>query len=232
MEDVCEKRFLCSFNLDACLAVRFFHQRERASGKNRFQRRAHLPHKRGHTCRTNCEQWGLEYGEYHYHSGKSASGGSNSNKSGKSSQSGKSSGSSGKSGNSGNSNSQKSSGNKETYQSANLSVYYNGTKLTFEQEPIMVDNTTMVPMRDIFETLGAIIDWNANTQTVTARKGDTEIKITIGSKTAYVNGESVNITPAAMIVEGKTMVPLRFVSEALGVTVKWDRTAKKVTLIE
>jgi hypothetical protein len=176
----------------------------------------------GHTCRTNCEKWGLKYGEYHYHSGKSAGGGSSSNNS----QSGKSSGSSG------NSSSQKTSGNKKTYQSANISVYYNGTKLTFEQEPVMVDDTTMVPMRDIFETLGAAIDWNAGTQTVIARKGDAEIKITIGSKTAYVNGASVNVTPEAMIVEGKTMVPLRFVSEALGVTVEWDSAARKVTLIE
>ena len=96
----------------------------------------------------------------------------------------------------------------------------------------MVDNTTMVPMRDIFETLGAVMDWNAKTQTVTARKGDTEIKLTIGSKTAYVNGSSVDMTPAAMIVEGKTMVPLRFVGEALGVTVKWDKADGKVILIE
>jgi len=171
----------------------------------------------GHTCRTNCEKWGLQYGEYHYHSGSSAGGGSGSTSSGKSG---------------GSSSGQTSSGNKQTYQNANVSVYYNGTKLTFEQEPVVVDGTTMVPMRAIFETLGATIDWNAETQTVVARKGDSEIRITIGSTTAYVNGSSVTVTPGAMIVGGKTMVPLRFVSESLDVTVEWDGAARTITLIE
>lgn len=177
----------------------------------------------GHTCRTNCEKWGLKYGEYHYHSGKSANGGSSSQKS---SQSGKSASSGGNSGN------QKTAGKKAAHQPANISVYYNDTKWTFEQEPVIIDDTTMVPMREIFKALGATIDWNADTQTVIARKGNTEIKITIGSKTAYVNGTSVNVTPPAAIIEGKTMVPLRFVSEALGVTVKWDNATRTVTLMD
>lgn len=88
----------------------------------------------------------------------------------------------------------------------------------------------MVPMRKIFEALGATIDWDAPSQTVTATKGNTEIKITIGSETAYINGSSINVTPAAIMVEGRTMVPLRFVSEALGATVQWDSSTRTVTI--
>lgn len=117
-----------------------------------------------------------------------------------------------------------------SYPSADVSVYLDDAKLTFDQDPVLVHNTTMVPMRDVFEALGASIKWDATSQTVTGTKGDTEIKITIGSQTAYINGSGVSLTEAAIVVEGRTMVPLRFVSESLGANVKWDSTTRTIRI--
>lgn len=134
----------------------------------------------GHTCRTNCEKWGLEYGEYHYHNG------------------GKSSGS-GSSSNTSSSSSAKSVApapvestpieSKPQYELANVTVKINGKTLSFSQEPVSVENNTMVPMREIFEALGAAIKWESSTETVTATKGDLSIKLVIGQSYALKNDE-------------------------------------------
>jgi len=171
--------------------------------------------KGGHTCRTNCEKWGLKYGEYHYHTGGSNSSNntvrdSNTNSSSKSSYT----------------QPQK----KAAYQSADVTVYFNGEKLNFDTNPIKINNTILVSMRKIFEALNASVQWDASSQTVTATKDDTEIKITIGSNTAYINGSSVSLVEPAVIVDGSTMVPLRFVSESLGATVEWDNSTQPIKI--
>lgn len=84
----------------------------------------------------------------------------------------------------------------------------------------------MVPMRGVFEALKAEVKWDGATQTVTATKGNTTIKLTIGNNYAYVNGKKVALAAEAIIVNGSTMVPLRFVAEALGAKVAWDGATK------
>ncbi len=105
-----------------------------------------------------------------------------------------------------------------------VSVFIDGAKQFFPQSAVIIDGSTMVPLRAIFEKLGAEIKWHNETRTVTATKGDTEIMLTINSDQAYINGNQVQLTAKAQSVNGNTMVPLRFVSEALGGTVKWDGT--------
>lgn len=177
--------------------------------------------KGGHTCRTNCEKWGLEYGEYHYHN----SGGTTSN--------------SGSKANSSSSATSKSitttplavpQPTKTNYELADVTVEVNGKKLSFNQEPISIEHNTMVPMRDIFEALGANIKWESSTETVTATKGDISIKIVIGQSFATKNGQQLSLSQPAVIVNDKTMVPLRFVSEALGANVKWDENTRTVSI--
>ena len=82
----------------------------------------------------------------------------------------------------------------------------------------------------IFEALGAEVQWDGNTQTVTATKSGTEIRLVIGGA-AYKNGQEIQLTVPAKIIEGSTMVPLRFVSEALGCQVTWDEKTKTITII-
>ncbi|SFM05333.1 Copper amine oxidase N-terminal domain-containing protein [Paenibacillus sp. 1_12] len=103
-----------------------------------------------------------------------------------------------------------------------VTVFIDGVKQIFPQSALIIDGSTMVPMRSIFEKLGAEISWNGETRTVTAIKGDTIIKLTINSGQAFINGKSVKLTSKVQSVNGNTMVPLRFVSESLGGAVKWD----------
>lgn len=74
----------------------------------------------------------------------------------------------------------------------------------------------MVPLRAIFEALGATVDWNDATQTVTSTKGNTTISLTINNPTMYVNGTSVALDSPACLVGARTLVPVRAISEAFG----------------
>lgn len=109
-------------------------------------------------------------------------------------------------------------------------VVLNGQPLTFQDaEPTIENNRTLVPLRAIFEALGVAIQWDGNTQTVTATKGSTEIKMVIGGQ-AFKNGQPVELQVPAKVIDGRTMVPLRFVGEALGCTVGWDGNTQTITI--
>lgn len=86
----------------------------------------------------------------------------------------------------------------------------------------LVQGRFVVPMRAIFEALGAGVDWDGDTGTVTGIKDDICIKLTINSKAATVNNKAVELDVPATIIDGRTYVPTRFVSEALGANVEWD----------
>lgn len=88
----------------------------------------------------------------------------------------------------------------------------------------------MVPLRAIFEAFNASIKWNQKTQTVTATKDDTTIMLKIGSKTATINNKAVTLDVPGQNLKGRTMVPTRFVSEALGHDVGWNPSTKVVTI--
>lgn len=105
---------------------------------------------------------------------------------------------------------------------AGITVYLNGQVQAYDPAPVIQKGTTIVPMRAIFEQLGAIIDWDDRTRTVTAARGETLISLSVGQTIAYVNGKPVPLAVPSQIIKGRTMVPLRFVSESLGASVKWD----------
>ncbi|NPV90901.1 MAG: hypothetical protein HPY50_09025 [Firmicutes bacterium] len=103
-----------------------------------------------------------------------------------------------------------------------IPVYLDGQRIYFETPPVNRDGRLLVPMRKLFEGLGAQVEWDENTRTVSAVKGDTQIQLTIGKRTAKINGYNVSIDTEATIINGRTMVPLRFVSQSLGAKVGWD----------
>ncbi|MGG1596134.1 stalk domain-containing protein [Paenibacillus naphthalenovorans] len=111
-----------------------------------------------------------------------------------------------------------------------ISVKIDEKVLEFEQLPILVDGTTLVPMRKIFESLGAEIEWHAETSTVTAHKGQTTIQLTIDSDSAIINGELTKLDAPPIIKNGVTLVPVRFISESLGTKVEWKETTKTVQI--
>ena len=113
-----------------------------------------------------------------------------------------------------------------------IPVYLNGEKMTFDSEPYIEKGTTRVPMRAIFEGLGAVVDFDGETKTVTATKGDSVIKLTIGSVTASINGVDKELIVAPEIKNDRTMVPLRFVSESLGAKVDWNGETRTITITQ
>ncbi len=108
----------------------------------------------------------------------------------------------------------------------NISVRISGEKITFDQEPIIYNDRTMVPMRKIFENLGARVEWDGASQTATGTKGDRKVRVTVGSKTMYVNSKEITLDASPMIMSGRTLVTVRAVAEGLGCDVDWiERTS-------
>lgn len=93
-----------------------------------------------------------------------------------------------------------------------------------------VEGRTILPMRSLFESLGATVTWDQNTKTVTATKEQTTIVLTIGSKQAKVNGKAFTIDVPALVIDGRTYVPVRFVTESLGATVDWNSYLNRATV--
>jgi hypothetical protein len=88
----------------------------------------------------------------------------------------------------------------------------------------------LVPVRGVFEDMGAWVQWNPTQRVVTAGRGDVNVTLPIGSTIASVNGRSVALDVPAQIVNGRTMVPLRFISESLGAEVNWVDTTRTVQI--
>jgi len=102
------------------------------------------------------------------------------------------------------------------------SVQLNGQPLATSVAPVVMNGRTLVPLRDIFEALGATVQWNAATRDITATKGEKKVWLQIGNKVAQVDGNRVMLDQAATLYRGSTLVPMRFVSEALGARVMWN----------
>ncbi len=94
----------------------------------------------------------------------------------------------------------------------------------------IVNDTTLVPLRVISEGLGAQVDWDEEAQTVTVKDGEKVITLQIGSMTAMINDEPYTLLAASELKEDTTMVPIRFISEALDTNVGWDGEARRVTV--
>ncbi len=104
-------------------------------------------------------------------------------------------------------------------------VTVDGQQLATSVAPIQRNGRTLVPMRDIFQALGASVAWNNQTQGITATRGGTpaaNVGLQIGSRFATVNGRGVTLDQPAVLYRGNTMVPMRFVAEALGAQVNWN----------
>lgn len=104
----------------------------------------------------------------------------------------------------------------------NIKVYVDGQKVLFDVGPRLVGGRTMVPLRAIFEALGATVEWEEETKTVTAYNEAYIVKSTIGKNEMFVNNESISIDVPPMIVDSRTFVPARFVAEAFNCNVEWD----------
>jgi len=116
-------------------------------------------------------------------------------------------------------------------QADNIKVQVNGDPVQFSGiGPQQVNGRVMVPLRGVLEKLGAYVDWVSATQTVVASRGNMDLQLKIGSRTARVNGQDVNLDVPAMTLGGSTMVPLRFVGETLGADIRWEGSTQTVMI--
>jgi len=116
------------------------------------------------------------------------------------------------------------------YANNDIKVKIDGAQVNFDVQPQAINGRTMVPLRAIFEALGATVDWDNNTQTVTSKKGDVTINLTLNNPVMYVNGTPVALDAAACAIDGRTLVPVRAISEAFNLKVDWDNDTKTVLI--
>ena len=110
----------------------------------------------------------------------------------------------------------------------NITVIYDDKILSFATPPVIENDRTLVPMRFLFEQMGAEVSWDGATRTAVVEKASDEVSFSIDNTTARVNNVEKTMDVPARLVNEKTMIPLRFLSEELGYHVEWDEATKTV----
>ncbi len=111
-----------------------------------------------------------------------------------------------------------------------ISLDIDGKAISCDTPPQIIDGRTMVPVRAIFEGVGASVDWNSDTKTITGKLGPVNVIMTIDSDTALVNGSAVQMDCAPVIIDGRTLAPARYVAESFGCKVSWDGEKRTVSI--
>lgn len=114
---------------------------------------------------------------------------------------------------------------------SSVKVTINGQSLSFDEKPRMVSGRTMVPYRTIAEALGGKVKFDSKAKKATITKGSQTVELTLGSKTAKINGKSASLDAAPYNANGTVLVPLRFVGESLGVWVNWNKSTTTASLL-
>ncbi|MDP5272719.1 stalk domain-containing protein [Chengkuizengella axinellae] len=109
-----------------------------------------------------------------------------------------------------------------------IQVWIDGEQIQFDQEPFSENGTTLVPFRVLFSELGLNVLWDQETKTVTGINDNIKVELTLDSNEAIVNGETIQLLVAPQLVNNSTFVPLRFVGESTGASVRWDGTTKTI----
>lgn len=118
------------------------------------------------------------------------------------------------------------------YNAEEVFVAIDGKKLTdLTMPPIILNGYTLVPAREVFEGIGATVEWKKELEQVYVKYDDTLVVIPIDSSKAYVNGIAKTMQTEAKIINNKTMIPLRFVTTALGFEIEWDKTTRIANIV-
>lgn len=114
-------------------------------------------------------------------------------------------------------------------------MHVNGTQLEIDEgrdtKPIVINGRTLVPIRAIIEAFGGNVDWENTTRTVTLTLEDDIIMLVIDSMTAYLNNRAITLDVAPTVVNGRTMLPIRFVAEGFNLGVGWENDTRTVSII-
>ncbi len=102
--------------------------------------------------------------------------------------------------------------------------------VTIDTAPVIIDGRTLIPVRGVSEAMGGNVDWNNDTKTVTITLGSNKVEMTVDSKTAYFNNNAQTLDVAPVILNGRTMLPARFIAESFGFDVNWDNDTKTISI--
>ncbi|OEH86699.1 hypothetical protein BHU72_00015 [Desulfuribacillus stibiiarsenatis] len=111
-----------------------------------------------------------------------------------------------------------------------IEVYLDGDRIQLDVSPVTIQGRALVPMRAIFEALGAEVEWDHSTQTAKASKNTTQIILVRDQNQAWANSKQVILDVPARTINGRLMVPLRFISESLGMGVAWNDKLQRIDL--
>ncbi len=111
-----------------------------------------------------------------------------------------------------------------------IRVFYKGEEVKSDVSPVIKEGRVLIPLRAMAEATGAEVAWNQETKTITLTKEDTVIEIVIGDKFFEINGTKVEIDVPAQIINNRTIVPVRFISEHLNHQVNWDAENESVDI--
>jgi len=112
------------------------------------------------------------------------------------------------------------------------SIISNGNMFKFDTPPVIKDGRTLVPVRAIAEGFQSNVTWIQEEQKVVIEKDNTTIELVLGEEKALINGQVIELDTKAMIMNNRTMVPLRFIGEALGVTVQWNPIDRTIEIVD
>lgn len=98
--------------------------------------------------------------------------------------------------------------------------------------PVIVSGRTLVPIRAIIENMGGTVEWNSEARESILTYGEDVIRLTIDSQTAYLNDNASTLDTAPTIINGRTMLPIRFIAEGFGFNVDWNEGEKTITISE
>lgn len=116
-------------------------------------------------------------------------------------------------------------------QAQSVSLMIDGQSVALAQPPMMIHGRVMVPLRGVFERLGATVNYNADTHQISAVRTGANIALSLGSRVATINGKTNYLDVAPVNLDGRLLVPLRFVSEALGAQVNWTAYDRTVNIL-
>jgi len=112
-----------------------------------------------------------------------------------------------------------------------IDVTVNGSPVAFQgAQPQYLNGRVLVPLRGVFEQMGAFVKWDPAARMVYATRGQDDVRLGIGNRQATVNGRGVAMDVPATVMMGRTYVPLRFLGEALGADVRWDNVQRLVAI--
>lgn len=117
-----------------------------------------------------------------------------------------------------------------TFASDTIYVILDGSYIEFDVSPQIINGRTMVPIRAIFEKMGATVEWDVNTSSAICTKGDTVVKMTINSMDMYINNQVTKMDISPVVINERTLVPARYVAEALGADVQWSQKNNTVVI--